>query len=461
MNFKISPLLLFITIFLLVSCGKDDTAPNSNEVSFTLRSIDFSSGRTAQNALENAASILVTIANMDGSPTDYTLEKIQLYTVNDEFISEKITMNLGEYELVEFFVLDGNDNITHITPLEGSEQAQNVTNPLPIQFTVAANEVTSVTVEVISSESLSLEDFGLTGFSLTEINLFQFLISVSEQGNLQNLLDGTLTITAEDYSFTKALSAIANNSIVIKDGYADYQITIQSDGYNTFSHLFSRDSLSHYQSNPLHIELTNDSENVLVDGRDGQSYQIVQVGTQLWMAENLRATVYNDGTAIEFPRTNITAWENNTSGAYAMYNYDETEYGLLYNWYAVNTGKLCPEGWHIPTDDDWLTLSTFLGGTSVAGGKMKVTGTELWQSPNTEASNSSGFSAYPAGWAYFCCGHFSYKGTRAVFWSSSEGIDADHGISRHLEHDTGTLIRYGSSNSSNKGNGFSCRCVKD
>ncbi len=294
MNYKISTLSLLFAI-LLSSCGKDDVTPNSNEVSFSLKTISSNSGRTAQSHLENAESILVTIEKMDGSPTDYTLEKIQLYNVNNEFISEKITLNLGEYQLVEFFVLDGDNNITHIAPLEGSEQGQNVSNPLPIQFTVAANEITSIEVEVISAEFLSLEDFGLAGFILSEINLFQFLVSVSEQGNHDNLLSATIRISNEDYEFTKDLQAIANNSLVIKDGYSSYGLTIEKEGYSPFNYTFSRDSLGNYSSIPLTIELISSTDELTIQERldNGESpFEIIDSGVVI---DNLYGKKYAGG----------------------------------------------------------------------------------------------------------------------------------------------------------------------
>ncbi len=114
------------------------------------------------------------------------------------------------------------------------------------------------------------------------------------------------------------------------------------------------------------------------------------------MTENLKTSRYNDGTAI----TNVTdneEWDDLTIGAYAYYNNDASHnatYGKLYNWYAVNTGKLCPNSWHILTEDEWIQLENYLGGSSVAGGKMKAT--TLWASPNTGVTNESGFSGLPS-----------------------------------------------------------------
>jgi uncharacterized protein (TIGR02145 family) len=188
---------------------------------------------------------------------------------------------------------------------------------------------------------------------------------------------------------------------------------------------------------------------------DGNIYNTVTIGTQCWMVENLKTSKYNDGTTIPTDLSD-TAWENTTRGAYAIYENiasNNTTYGKLYNWYAVNTRKLCPEGWHIPTDAEWNTLNAFLGGQSIAGGKMKsITG---WTSPNTGATNSSGFTGLPGGLrSYF--GGFSGIGDLGVWWSSTEGIPTSVWF-RGLQYNDDNLGRGGGS----KKNGLSCRCLRD
>jgi uncharacterized protein (TIGR02145 family) len=118
------------------------------------------------------------------------------------------------------------------------------------------------------------------------------------------------------------------------------------------------------------------------------------------MATNLKTTKYNDGTTIPLV-TDGAAWVALSTPGYCWYNNDaatyKATYGALYNWYTVNTGKLCPTGWHVPTNAEWTTLTTYLGGESVAGGKLKESGTAHWDSPNTGATNETGFSALPGG----------------------------------------------------------------
>ena len=135
---------------------------------------------------------------------------------------------------------------------------------------------------------------------------------------------------------------------------------------------------------------------------DGNIYHTVTIGNQVWMKENLKTTKYKNATNIEYIGSDGLVWQLNTTGAYAWYNNDSTwkyTYGALYNWSAVNSAKgLCPAGWHVPSDAEWTILTTYLGGANIAGGKMKETSTLLWESPNTGATNKSGFTALPGGY---------------------------------------------------------------
>jgi len=197
---------------------------------------------------------------------------------------------------------------------------------------------------------------------------------------------------------------------------------------------------------------------------DGNNYSVVTIGTQTWMAENLKTTKYNDGTAIPLVTDN-TAWVGMNTGAWCdNYNSSGTEYGHLYNWYAVSDGRnIAPVGWHVPTDAEWTTLTTYLGGESVAGGKLKETGTLNWEagtgnwaSPNTAATNETGFSALPDGTRLYYNGMFSGVSYYGQWWSSTPP-STNNAWSRSMSNDTGNVIR----NTGNRATGFSVRCVRD
>lgn len=188
---------------------------------------------------------------------------------------------------------------------------------------------------------------------------------------------------------------------------------------------------------------------------EGNVYQTVTINGQVWMAENLKTTKYNDGTFIPNVTGNTT-WLQLTSGAFCWcYNdiNNKSTYGALYNWFAVNSRKLCPEGWHVPGDDEWTLLTEYLGGEGVAGGKMKST--TGWNSPNTGATDSSRFSALPGGYR-FGSGEFTGLGDYGVWWSKTEN-SGSFVLCRSLNYNSAFVYRINYS----KESGFSVRCVKD
>jgi uncharacterized protein (TIGR02145 family) len=154
---------------------------------------------------------------------------------------------------------------------------------------------------------------------------------------------------------------------------------------------------------------------------EGNVYQIVTIGTQTWMAENLRTTKYRDGTPIPMITDN-TSWEQDTNGACSSYNNEPAKtkiYGLLYNGYAImNSKNLAPAGWHIPSDQEWNTLVDYLGGEKEAGGKLKGTANTYWYE-NVGATDESGFTALPGGYRD-ATGFFDWLGLRTFIASSTE-----------------------------------------
>ena len=184
------------------------------------------------------------------------------------------------------------------------------------------------------------------------------------------------------------------------------------------------------------------------------------IGTQVWTTQNLNVSVYRDGTPI--PKVENAATWASGYGAYCYYNNDSATYasiyGKLYNWYAVHDsahGGLAPTGYHIPSDSEWTTLTAYLGGTAVAGGKLKDAGTTRWTTPNTGATNSSGFIGLPGGNRYNN-GTFYYIGTEGYWWSSTEANTASAWY-RIMYYSSGNVFR----GSSTKASGFSVRCIRD
>ncbi|MCK9500171.1 MAG: fibrobacter succinogenes major paralogous domain-containing protein, partial [Bacteroidales bacterium] len=209
---------------------------------------------------------------------------------------------------------------------------------------------------------------------------------------------------------------------------------------------------------------TNDFANycgVITDIRDGNSYQTVLIGEQCWMAENLAylPSVVGPGTGSEStPYYYVYGYDGtNVTDAKATSNY--TTYGVLYNWPAAMAGSassnanpsgvqgVCPAGWHLPSDAEWRELTDYLGG---AGGKLKETGTTHWASPNTGATNETGFTALPGGGRGFN-GIFLDIGNYGYWWSATEGYN------RYVVYNSSSVSRF----NSYKEVGFSVRCVRD
>ncbi len=223
-------------------------------------------------------------------------------------------------------------------------------------------------------------------------------------------------------------------------------------------------------------EVSFSTSPLTISDADGNTYATVSIGTQIWMAENLKTTKYNDGTAA-IPNITDTPWENLTSGAYCWFNnniVNKTNYGALYNWYAVGTGKLCPTGWHVATDLEWTTLENFLitngynyDGT-ISGNKIakSLAATIYWEASSisgavgntdyTANRNKTGFTALPGGYRSRLDNYFGDFGSYGTWWSSTE--DGTIGAwSRTMAFNKSSLDTY----SNNRKDGFSVRCVKN
>jgi uncharacterized protein (TIGR02145 family) len=193
---------------------------------------------------------------------------------------------------------------------------------------------------------------------------------------------------------------------------------------------------------------------------DGNIYNTIIIGSQVWMTVNLKTTKFNDDTPIPFVTDNLT-WGALTSPAYCWYKNDgknnKENYGALYNWFTVNTGKLCPSGWHVPGDAEWRILTDYLGGESVASGKLKETNLAHWMAPNTGASNEYGFTARPGGYRTgLSDGSFHTMGYYGWWWAGTQD-NWSSGRARLMTFDAGEI----ESGAGLKKNGYSVRCIKD
>lgn len=231
------------------------------------------------------------------------------------------------------------------------------------------------------------------------------------------------------------------------------------------------DSISHLKPNNIngiHFNSDTTDKNLqLVYDLDSNKYSVIKIGKQYWMQQNLHTSKYNDSTPIA-TNLSVAEWKTTTSGAYAVYDNNtamDIFHGKLYNGYAVSTGKLCPTGWHIPTDAEWKLLEKFLGidegeinrtgGRGNKAGLLKAP--QHWNDNNMKMENSTGFSILPAG-TRNDYGDFVTINQFAGFWTSTTYETADNYLwYRHVYYNINEIGR----NYVIKNNGYSCRCVKD
>ena len=268
-----------------------------------------------------------------------------------------------------------------------------------------------------------------------------------------------------DFNLNEKSSLIGERIEKDKVTYSMFGLGAANDRFYIGSEQFYFPSNSNYISSPVDNgkKETTSIQPILygeVKDIDGNIYKTVKIGSQEWMAENLKVTKFNDGTSIPFlTKENWKEWSN-PAPDYCWYNDNETTnkniYGALYNWYAVNTGKLCPIGWHVPSDDEWNTLITFLGGWEVAGGKLMESGTSHWESPNTSATNETGFTALPGGLRN---NTIIYRniGVSGHWWSSTENDSKYSSAKSKVIESDGNVSNYNDDLVRN----LSVRCLKD
>ncbi|MBR4647866.1 MAG: fibrobacter succinogenes major paralogous domain-containing protein [Bacteroidales bacterium] len=310
----------------------------------------------------------------------------------------------------------------------------------------ATNKTGTAYGEVIS---VSLTGFGTPSiFSITQNSA---IASVTVNGNIQEC----------GFCWSTSSNPSINNSSSVATWVNDhYRTTLTGLQPNTryYVKAYVKDNYGISYSSEVNF-VTSQACPASVQDYDGNTYGVVSIGSQCWMKENLRTTHLNNGTAITLVQDS-TAWSNRTTGAYCYYN--KTNYGHLYNYYAVAYGNLCPSGWHVPSYDEvFTTLYNALDASNV-GGKMKVTGTTYWMSPNTGATNSSGFSARGGGYRPRGYGFRDIRKS-AVFWTTTT-YSSDYAYDFMMSYDAGELYRYGSSAydySIDKKSGLSVRCVKN
>jgi uncharacterized protein (TIGR02145 family) len=307
----------------------------------------------------------------------------------------------------------------------------------------------------------TLEDLSIPILSTTEITEITQTTAKSG-GNITD--DGGATVTARGVCWSTSQNPTISGSKT-EDGTGAGNFTSSISGLEPNTKYYVRAYATNSKGTGYGNELsfTTLGEVTGPADADGNVYSTVVIGNQEWFAENLKTTKYNDNTAIP----NVTEsndWKDTYTGAYCWYENNEATYnvyGALYNWYAVGTGKLCPKGWHVPTEDEWTTLINYVGGASVAGGKLKSTRTApdahpRWDSPNAAATDEYGFSALPGGRRSYGDGIFYELGGFGNWWCGNQ-YDAMNVRFWNMEYVGGDVWRL----MDEKTVGFSVRCLRD
>lgn len=337
--------------------------------------------------------------------------------------------------------------------------------------------------KTISQGQATIELYSITGKRIFQVK--EILSKGHNTFSLSGICSGVylLKIESDKYSCTERIVSSNTSSDIAQ--IRRIGATISTDKQITFSntektiHFKNEKSLLNMQYNSGDIlKLTGFSEGhyrtifmfvpsddttvtfmfLACTDADNNDYSVVKINTKIWMAENLRTIKYNNGDTI--PKVdNDLAWSSLTIGAFNWYNNDSStyapSYGALYNWFAVQTGNLCPSGWHVPDDAEWSELTTSLGGEFVAGGKLKESCSGIFECSSLNFINESGWTGLPGG-IRDSIGMFEFFGFDGFWWSSTE-IDSDHSWSRYLWCGNNSIFR----KEDIKASGFSVRCIKD
>ena len=357
---------------------------------------------------------------------------------------------------------------TGISPLENGKSAEMKIYPNPMND----NAVLRISPPVSGRATISVMDMAGRLISKTPV----YLENQPQELIISGLKSGfyLIGVKGSDYQYSGKLlcnshkaGAIRIDKIINNKAFEEKTINTDSKGelatvdmdYTTGDMLKITGKFEKYST--VVMDVPTSSKTITFNfipcrDFDGNLYSVVEIGTQTWMAENLKTTHYNDGSSIPLVLDN-TEWKNLATPGYCWYNNDEnffkSFYGALYNWYTVNTDKLCPIGWHVPAGTEWNTLLGYLGGFDVAGGKLKENTTWWWLPPNTGATNETGFTALPGGYRYDAC---SGVGTQGWYWQSGEAAPTA-GAAREMTNDGSDVYGAGEL----KIFGFSVRCIKD
>lgn len=467
MKITILNLVILVLLFFLPACKNNENIdlPAKQNVSFSFEQKEVqilsSASQKVATTKADARYVVVTIENSAGTKV-CDAKKLELYNFNGSFISESLSLEVAAYKLTSFLVLDVNNTVIYSTPLEGSALAGQVVDPLPISFTVSKDQESKVIPDVLTSTGVSVGDFGYASFDFDV--MIPFRISAQSYdataaswgatiANVSIVGINTKVGTLGDTPLYKGTITKGSNIISIKDGYPYYGISLSKDSYTPQFVILTNAQLKTYLNTPILFSLL---EGGTVTDVEGNVYKVITIGTQTWMAENLKVTKYRDGTDIPLWTSNEAGWyEGDDNPANGL------KYGKLYNSYAVSDSRnIAPTGWHVASDAEWTKLTSYFPESNCA---KSLASTTDWASStgigtigcNSALNNSSGFCALPAG-CLTGLGSFSGVGYEADWWTSDGWAWMMFGDGTPLYSNDMVHI-----STHTPSGGHSVRCVKD
>lgn len=428
LKFWIKTSLVFYVYLIVICCQKENSFSDEQMIEFELNLMEENSETLLKSSesinLEDGAKIIITITTTSGWYIGITSAEYDLQKLGDKFLSEKIMLKKGCYKLKEFMIVDSAGNIIFAAPTEGTTLGNLVNTPLPLDFCVGANESKKIPVDVINTDNKVPEDFGIASFNIISPSVIKFPVAVVDY-ETGEFLAATIEVTNIDwdcylttrskqplgiddaYRKTIQVQPVANSLMVLDDTYPSYSFKVSKEGYTSFTYTYTKDSLLHYalpeEKRTLKIEIASTAIDSITD-INGNIYKTVKIGSQVWMQENLHVSKYNDGSDMNVYEVSWVMPEG------VDFNPDNAMEAFYEQNILLNSKKLCPVGWHIPTMNDWRKLVDFLGGSEVAGGKLK--GGDKWARDDTwytsnlfgefyTMDNLSNFIANPYSTEYF------------------------------------------------------------
>ena len=509
LNFTTNPIIQLailtttdVTAISSTSASSGGNISSDGGATITARGICYSTTTnptTSNSIVNNGSGSGNFISNMNGliGLTTYYVKAFATNNIGTAY-GNQLSFTTSSSVLLPTLTTDSITNITVITATSGgnisADGGSSVTaRGLCYSTTVNPSTSNNVVYGGIGTGVFTLNISGLTGNTTYYVRAYAENIIGIAYGNERNFTTMTAqppTIITTTVSAIKSTSAFSGGNVTSEGGYSVTQKgicwsiltnplftgnhTVNGNGSGSFAanisglspnttyyvRAYAINSVGTGYGNSVSFITQSVGSGAVID-YDGNIYDTVHIGTQIWLKQNLKVTHYRNGDSI--PNiTNSTQWASLSTAAYCWHSNDSATYkntsGALYNFYTVtDIRNLCPLGWHVPTDNEWNILKTYLGGDNLAGNKLKETGTTHWYSSNPGVTNESGFTALPGGSRTYE-GNFINQTWTALWWSSSQYYTSIYA----WLWGTATLDNYWFSGSSDRtNNGFSIRCLKD